>query len=362
MAQKALIDLKYESSLFKHDDNNEHECWTFSLYCSQLYNALSDRSLLQKLVKLNLANIEGEDLIVHCFSIVDHFHLEIVQDRSSTLSCFFCGVYHSESSDCVCTGNCLHIIDILINLKFFDEASELIKKYNWIANLWPYYDFEQLKFCLDHRSDPNEWFDKGWSTVLQEFIHDKENYEASMLLVNHGANPFIEGFSEGHVKESAYEKAHLLVKENIQWIKFIELCDEQIGDLCAEYCLTIMDSLIKLKLFDKADELIIKYNWIPNISPNYDIEQLKFCLDHRSDPNEWYIKNWSSVLQEFIHNKKNYEASMLLVNHGANPFIVCYSGGHVKESAYKKAHLEVKENAQWTKFIELCDENRKNFF
>jgi len=230
MAQKALIDLKYESSLFKHDDNNEHECWTFSLYCSQLYNALADRSLLQKLVKLNLANIKGEDLIVHCFNTVDSFHQEIVQNRSSTLECSDCGVYHSEIFDCVYTGNCLHIIDILINLKFFDEASELIKKYNWIPNIWPYYDIEQLKFCLDHRSNPNEWFDKGWSTVLQEFIHDKENYEASMLLVNHGANPFIVCYSGGHVKESAYKKAHLLVKENVQWTKFIELCDENRKD------------------------------------------------------------------------------------------------------------------------------------
>jgi hypothetical protein len=357
-----LIDLKYVSSLFNHDNENEYECWTFSPYCSQLYNSLTDRPLLQKLVKLDLANIEGEDLIVHCFNTVDSFHQEIVQNRSSTLECFDCGVYHSERSDCVYTGNCLHIIDILINLKFFDEAYELLKKYNWIANILPNYDIEQLKFCLDHGSDPNEWFDKGWSTVLQEFIHDKENYEASMLLVNHGANPFIEGYSEGHVKKSAYEEAHLLIKENKQWTNFLELCDKKIGVFGDRCCLQIIDSLINLKLFDKADELIIKYNWIPNISPNYDIEQLKFCLDHGSNPNEWYSENWSSVLQEFILNKKNYEASILLVNHGANPFIVCYYGGHVNKSAYEKAHLLVKENIQWTNFIELCDENRKNFF
>lgn len=226
MAQKALIDLEYESLLFKHDDNKEHICWTFSLYCSELYNALADRPLLQKLVKLNVANIESKDLIVHCFNTVDSFHREIVQNRSSTLSCFDCGVYHSERSDCVYTGNCLHIIDILINLKFFDEAAELIKKYNWIPNFSKKYDIEQLKFCLEHKADPNKWYNLGWSTLLQEYIRDG-NYEASMFLVDHNANPFIEGYECGHINKSAFEEAHLLVKENIQWTNFIELCEKK---------------------------------------------------------------------------------------------------------------------------------------
>ena len=46
-----------------------------------------------------------------------------------------------------------------------------------------------------------------------------------MLLINYKANPFIEGHGDGHINKSAYEKANLLVKEDINWINFIKLCD-----------------------------------------------------------------------------------------------------------------------------------------
>jgi hypothetical protein len=215
------ISLKYNPYWFNYNNQNNFECWTFNSYCSSLYNSLDNISLLKKLVKLDIANLNYEDLIVHCFCTDDTFHQEIIQD-SSNLKCFYCGVFNIF--DCVYNGNCLHIVDILINLKFFDEATELIKKYNWIPNISPRYDVDQLKFCLDHKADPNQWYNLNWSTVLQEFINNKD-YEASMLLINHNANPFIEGHGDGHVNKSAYEKANLLVKEDINWINFIKLCD-----------------------------------------------------------------------------------------------------------------------------------------
>jgi hypothetical protein len=204
-----------------HDSKINFECWTFNAYCYSLYNALNDHSLLKKLLKLDISGINSEDLIVHCFSIGDTYHQEIIQD-SSNLTCFYCGVFNKD--DCIYNGNCLHIIDILINLKFFDEAAELIKKYNWILNISPRYDIDQLKFCLDHKANPNQWHNLNWSTILQEFIN-KKDYESSMLLINCKANPFIEGHGDGHVNKSAYEKANLLVKEDINWINFIKLCD-----------------------------------------------------------------------------------------------------------------------------------------
>jgi hypothetical protein len=215
------INLKYNSSGFGYNNQTNFECWTFNTYCSSLYNSLNDISLLKKLVKLDITGINADNLIVHCFSTEDTFHQEIIQD-SSNLTCFYCGVFNND--DCIYNGNCLHIIDILINLKFFDEAAELIKKYNWIPTILPRYDIDKLKFCLDHKANPNQWHNLNWSTILQEFIN-KKDYESSMLLINYKANPFIEGYGDGHVNKSAYEKANLLVKEDINWINFIKLCD-----------------------------------------------------------------------------------------------------------------------------------------
>ena len=216
------IGLKYNELYFNYDNELDYECWTFNTYCSSLYNSLSNRTSLNKLLKLNINNISNYDLIIHSFIKDYDFHKEIIKKSHTNFYCEFCGVYNND--DCIYNGNCLNIIDILINLKFFDEASELIKKYSYIPILSSTHDIEQLKFCLDNNSDPNQWLNLNWSTILQELVNNK-NYEACVLLLNYKANPFIEGHGDGHVNECAYDTAKLLIKENVKWMDFINQCD-----------------------------------------------------------------------------------------------------------------------------------------
>ncbi len=218
----SFIGLKYNSLYFNYDDKLQYECWTFNSYCSSLYNCLVNRTSLNKLLNLNINNISNNDLIIHCFIKDDEFHKEIIKKSHTNFNCEFCGVYYND--DCIYNGNCLHIVDILINLKYFDEALILIKKFNWIPKLSINHDIEQLKFCLDNNSNPNQWINLNWSTILHGFIKNK-NYEACILLLNYKANPFIEGHGDGHVNKCAYDKANSLITEDVKWMEFINLCD-----------------------------------------------------------------------------------------------------------------------------------------